>query len=63
MTLANELLLLRVSLGVEKQEYFASQLGISPRQYTRLERHGLFTRKMVAKIKAKYPAFASSVQF
>jgi hypothetical protein len=63
MTLANELLMLRISLGpeYEKQAYFASVLGISARQYNLLERHGKFTRKMLAKIRIKYPGFAAQV--
>lgn len=63
MTLANELLMLRISLGFPKQEPFALHLGISTRHYTRMEKHGFFTRKMVTKIRLKYADFAKDVHY
>lgn len=61
MVLANELLLLRIGAGFQKQESFAAHLGISYRHYQRLETKGLFTRKMLATIRRQYPTFAPSV--
>lgn len=63
MTLANELLMLRISLGYEKQEGFAQHLGVSLRHYTRMEKYGIFSRKMLIKVRIQHPGFASSVHF
>lgn len=59
--LAKELFVLRIESGFDKQIAFASHLGISMRHYQRLESKGIFTRKMLTKIRIKYPRFAPTV--
>lgn len=60
-SLANELFTLRIESGFDKQIAFSSHLGLSMRHYQRLEAEGVFTRKMIAKIRLKYPSFGQSV--
>ena len=59
--LAKAIFLLRIESGYDKQIAFASYLGISRRHYQRLEAEGKFTRKMLWKIRTKYPTFAPAV--
>lgn len=61
INLAKAIFLLRIESGYEKQIAFASHLGISRRHYQRLESQGKFTRKMLWKIRIKYPHFAPHV--